>query len=487
MPAVNGTATLNGRRNPSPPARTGGKPLGTEPNGRFTRRTKLLLLLPILVVIVCAFQVGRGMLELQYVGRGMFRAGVQQQQALDVGVINQSEPRASRWHARLSWQAALHMLRKSHGRYVVVDAKNGLGNRLRAMASARAVAHALGRPMLLVWQPDLHCNCSFRDMFEPSDPMVTLLEEEIPQANMSSAEFQKYNYMRPEPGAIKDEYVRVNPSLHLYFKSAFIMNHPVGKWNHAQRHLQTLVPVPAVARMLVADRSMVGLHVRNVFDAPRDDRTSTHTVGSAAIEGATVEYGAEGARQLLAWRKASHWSNFVSRITSLMREHDYRQVSSASGSLRFYLAADSAEAYEGLQKKFPSRMLFTPRTCADQRCDFRDCRGMIYSLVDMMNLARTKFILGSGWSSYSEVAAYMGGDGFGEPLPILMAGRDFGEIVDRTKGGQGGSDVSASSWNKDDAASDAAENAVRKAQFFGSLRQYWPKPFDTDSAAADIG
>eukprot|EP00966_Prymnesium_polylepis_P148924 3440723-Prymnesium_polylepis.1 len=48
------------------------------------------------------------------------------------------------------------------------------------------------------------------------------------------------------------------------------MNHPVGKWNHAQRHLQTLVPVPAVARMLVADRSMVGLHVRNVFDgAPR--------------------------------------------------------------------------------------------------------------------------------------------------------------------------------------------------------------------------
>lgn len=31
------------------------------------------------------------------------------------------------------------------------------------------------------------------------------------QTNLSSSEFQKYNYMRPEPGAIKDEYVRINP------------------------------------------------------------------------------------------------------------------------------------------------------------------------------------------------------------------------------------------------------------------------------------
>ena len=71
--------------------------------------------------------------------------------------------------------------------------------------------------------------------------------------------------------------------------------------------------------------------------------------------------------------------------------------------LRFYLAADSAEAYDGLQKRFPQRIVFTPRPCADERCDFRDCRGMLFSLVDMMNLARTRIILGSGWSSYSEV------------------------------------------------------------------------------------
>ena len=34
-----------------------------------------------------------------------------------------------------------------------------------------------------------------------------------------------------------------------------------------------------------------------------------------------------------------------------------------------------------------------------------------------------------GWSSFSEVAAYWGGEG-GRPVPILVAGRDFGLVVD---------------------------------------------------------
>ena len=53
---------------------------------------------------------------------------------------------------------------------------------------------------------------------------------------------------------------------------------------------------------------------------------------------------------------------------------------------------------------------------------------MLYSLVDLMNLARTKLILGSGYSSYSEVAARWGGT-WGRSLPILMAGKDFGDVI----------------------------------------------------------
>ena len=330
------------------------------------------------------------------------------------------------------WEAALAMLRASSTKYVLVDAKNGLGNRLRALASAMSVAAALGRPVLLIWVSDLHCNCSYRRLFAQPLPFA-LLDEEIPRANLTDDEFQVYNYMRPEPGAVKDAFVEADLNRHLYFKSAFIMNHPAGGWKFAQRQIQRLTPVDRIAEMLQANKNMVGLHVRNVFDAPRDAKTNTSVTGAEAVAGARKEYGAEGTRQLMMWRKASHWTNFVPRMIALLRENSFRNpLGLAQEPLQFYLAADSEDAYTGLTKRFPNRIKFQQRDCASERCDFRDCEGMIYSIVDMLNLGRTKLILGSGWSSYSEVASYMGGDQ-GMPVPILMAGRDFGAMVDDAK------------------------------------------------------
>lgn len=128
----------------------------------------------------------------------------------------------------MALREALAMLRHSKKRYVVVDVKNGLGNRLRALASAMSVAHSLKRPLLLVWVPDLHCNCSFARLFQEL-PFV-LLEEPIPSERLSVQDFQVYNYMRGEPGAVKEEAVEVDPDRHLYFKSAYVMNHPMGRW-----------------------------------------------------------------------------------------------------------------------------------------------------------------------------------------------------------------------------------------------------------------
>ena len=315
-------------------------------------------------------------------------------------------------------------------RYLIVDAKNGLGNRLRALCSAISVAASIRRRVLLIWNPDLHCNCSFASLYKAPLPFA-LLDEEIPRVNLTSQWFQVYNYMRPEPGAIKDEEIFVDPRRHLYFKSGFIMNHYRGQWKFAQRYLQPPFmpsPVEAVSSRLVTDRSMVGLHVRSVFDAPRDPASANDSVGESAIAGAQKEYGVTGTDKLLKWRSASHWSNFVTRMAEMLREHATRYPPPLHPPLRFYLAADSAEAYEGLSARFGDAVKFTRRECGTARCDFRDCDSMLYSLVDMMNLARTKMILGSGYSSYSEVAARMGGT-WGRGLPILMAGRDFGDSI----------------------------------------------------------
>ena len=106
---------------------------------------------------------------------------------------------------------------------------------------------------------------------------------------------------------------------------------------------------------------MVGVHIRNVFDAPRDADSSVSLEGQAAMEGAKREYGAEGTAKLLQWRRASHWTNFVGYMGRMLHGRDtlrdnlsdnssLRRGSGGASvpSIRFYLAADSEDAYTGL-------------------------------------------------------------------------------------------------------------------------------------------
>ena len=110
--------------------------------------------------------------------------------------------------------------------------------------------------------------------------------------------------------------------------------------------------------------------------------------GAEAVAGARKEYGAEGTRQLMMWRKASHWTNFVPRMIALLRENSFRNPHGlAQSPLQFYLAADSEDAYTRLTKRFPNGSV-QPRSCASGAATSATAR-MIYSIVDMLNLGRT--------------------------------------------------------------------------------------------------
>lgn len=173
----------------------------------------------------------------------------------------------------------------------------------------------------------------------------------------------------------------------------------------------------------------MGVHVRTVFDVQRAssspeskgskrEKRSALLPSTEAIDHATAEYGRSGVATLMAWRRAAHWQNFVSQISSVLERTD--------NQTKFYLAADSEEAYGGLQHAFPHHIRMTSRRCEADRCDQRDCGALAYALIDLLNLARTRVIIGSGYTTYGEVAAWMGGSN-GRSLPMLIAGRDFGK------------------------------------------------------------
>ena len=50
---------------------------------------------------------------------------------------------------------------------VILEAMHGLGNRIRAYSSAKAIADANGYRLILLWGRDVHCNAQFGDLFQP--------------------------------------------------------------------------------------------------------------------------------------------------------------------------------------------------------------------------------------------------------------------------------------------------------------------------------
>jgi hypothetical protein len=184
-------------------------------------------------------------------------------------------------------------------RFLIVDVRYGLGNRIRVLASAMGVAAAEGRPLMVVWVPDAHCNASLRALFREPFPFA-LLEEPmyLPPSPMGPGRplepadtFQIVNYMN-EPGGEKNAFVRLDPSRHLYFRSAFLMSHPHGGWaDETQLMLRlvmsSLVPVDAVASRVVTERWMVGVHVRTVLE-----------VDTRAVR----QYGVEATNEIARWR-----------------------------------------------------------------------------------------------------------------------------------------------------------------------------------------
>ena len=121
--------------------------------------------------------------------------------------------------------------RRETRRHLIIHVQYGLGNRLRALASAMSVAAARHMPMLVVWARDAHCNCSFSELFDastvgrfalldaPAGPWETELWAAV-QAD--EANFEAHSYMREDgcgPSAADRAWLaKEDPTQHLFVR-----------------------------------------------------------------------------------------------------------------------------------------------------------------------------------------------------------------------------------------------------------------------------
>ncbi|OSX68279.1 hypothetical protein BU14_3092s0001, partial [Porphyra umbilicalis] len=301
---------------------------------------------------------------------------------------------------RLVARAAAGAAGAPRPRLLVAHVQHGLGNRLRAYGSAAAYAAATGRELLVVWQADAHIAAAWTDLFDDADHVV--LPSFLPKWpdvtggaawDAAWATFSFHNYMEMDGGgAVKGHPIPAQPTKSLYFKGAYVMEPTDGAlstWEDANAAIRALTPVPAVTAAVDGHVAAglprrVGVHIR----------AKSLASDIEAVPDAAAEYGAAATATMQRWRSAASVATFAAEM---------RALAAAAPGTTFYVAADTAAAAAALRAAFPAAV-------DDERraCDGRDAACVRHALVDLLCLARTRELLGSNWSSFTEAAVRLG-------------------------------------------------------------------------------
>ncbi len=257
----------------------------------------------------------------------------------------------------------------------------GLANRMKAIASAMALAERTGSKLRVVWFRDWGLNAPFDQLFEPIGHKLFHLKEatftdkflldrprnknlHLPYLYQKSA-FQSCLYEREiEPlylqGFNFEKWIRENDRTYL---ASYVSFYPYSP----ESAIKLFVPVEII-RYAVAARTqyftdrMIGVHIR------RTDNT-------ASIERSPIEL--------------------------FYKELDREIIDDARTGI--YLATDSEEVKQLMKKRYGDRVL-----TANSPADRTTLSGIQEGLIDMYTLSRTQKIYGSFHSTFSEMAALVG-------------------------------------------------------------------------------
>lgn len=306
--------------------------------------------------------------------------------------------------------------RSSSKRAFFIHAQYGLGNRLRALGSAMAVAQVTGRVLVLIWEPDVHLNCRFSDLFVNDVVVIEKLNMNWPPGDASTKDnamrtVDFYNFMRFNGKHIHNplkELVNPRSGRHVYVKTAYVVRSRftpriVSTHSRYWKIMREQLVPQAEIMFLVHDpsfiniRGMVGVHIRS--------RTIEND-----IKGISEEFYGSSSRTTDHWRRLTGLKTFEAKIIRLSLKY------------KFFVAADSREVIHELEKKFGSHRIFSiPR---DDDCVTRDVECAKLALADILLLAKVPTLLGSHWSSFTEGAVRLSGR-----VRVLLAGVHFGRQV----------------------------------------------------------
>jgi len=266
-------------------------------------------------------------------------------------------------------------MKKGHITFVPAG---GLGNRMKAIASAVRLAEEIGSELRILWFQDWGLGCRFDQLFTLTPPILTTVQEATLSDKLLYDRPRRKNFFLPTIAehalfdvCIKEEEAtqmmqeeidfctlcrnrKVWISSNVYFMSKTIPNDSFDMF-HPLPHLATRID-KIVKKM---GPNAIGVHIR------RTDHILAITNSPTTL--------------------------FVKR----MRQED--------PSTTFYLATDAEDEKCTLLNLFKGHLYFLPR-----KAKRNSLQGMEDALVEMYVLSHTNLIIGSASSTYSMTAAAIG-------------------------------------------------------------------------------
>jgi predicted glycosyltransferase involved in capsule biosynthesis len=308
-----------------------------------------------------------------------------------------------------SYSTLVHLTYNRHRLKLFIEPKNGLGNRLRAIASAAVVAKETNRNLIIVWIPDNHCEAKFSDLFISDDLFYATsteevkycFEEKITPKKSPSHSFADFYDTSDKPIYQLD----FSTNKDIYIASACVLNTSLTNWSKESEWLKNnLRPVKHLEDEInhyskcFDIANAIGVHVR------MGQSTAEHSYEDSN------GWEEKQRRTLEKSRKDSNYFHFMAEMEKIW-ENNPNQI--------FFLCADNSEIYEAFIKKYPNKMdkyiKYVSKTVYD-----RSTSQLQGALLDSYLLSKCKYVLGSPWSSFTELVARLGG------VKILLAGKDFG-------------------------------------------------------------
>jgi hypothetical protein len=293
--------------------------------------------------------------------------------------------------SRSNYAALTGVVMMSH-RPLVIDVQHGLTNRLRALASAKAIAVRESRQLIIVWEQDKHCLAPLTELFSIISGFGFIVDDaELARSIVQRATFTRYDYMVDGTAAVKSAeetglYIRTMdfiPWNGRYNGNHYDILHKLSGMTspHVRAIISKYHDTLPTEMPATFHENLVGVHIRMV-SRPLQDVPNLDANQLDRMELAT------------AYRVSCHVKFFIRRM--LLFPH----------TTHFFVSSDSAEAYANLimHPELQTRVHYND----NHDCRDRSLHCVPYAAADLVLLSRTRFMLTSKWSAFSQVAANMG-------------------------------------------------------------------------------